>query len=136
MEQSVAEAIRKSEATINFELARKMKAKKLKTYARNSFFHIPDFTVEDMEQELLTVLYTAVQLYDPTRGRTFDTFLQMLWRNKIGSLRRATSAIKRTAELVSLDVEAVQVALDARKSVPSAEDEVMARESLRELLAG
>lgn len=131
MDTAVAEAMRKRQRAINFELARTAYRKKTRTYAENSFYHIPGMTADDMEQELLTVLWTAVQAYDPGRGRTFNTFVQMLWRNKIGSLRREAGAQRRTAEIVSLDVEAIRIAIDHRRSEPSAEDEALARELAR-----
>lgn len=122
----------KDRAEGNFALAHRQNAKLIKTYSRNSFFHIPGFSEDDMEQELLAVLWFAVQNYDPTRGAFFNSYMQQCFRNRISTLRRAVECPKRSAELVSLDVEAVQLAIDTRRSLPSAEDTAVQREDVRE----
>jgi DNA-directed RNA polymerase specialized sigma subunit len=124
-------ALRQRRDAANFERARVAMRTKIKTFARNSFFHVPGFTEEDMEQELLLVLLAAVKAYDPAAS-TFNNFAQQCFRYKIGSLRREAGAQKRAAEIVSIDVEAVQIALDARRSDSSAEEWALAREVLRE----
>jgi len=116
----------------NFDLALVKYRKTIKTYARNSYYVVPDFAPEDMEQELLAVLWFVVQSYDPTKGALFNSYMQQCFRNKISTLRRETRAQKRTAEIVSLDVEAVQNAIDARRTLPSAEDTAVQREECRE----
>lgn len=131
-EERTTKVVRLIRDTENFGSALKMMNRKITTFARNSFFHVPGFSVEDMEQELLQVLWLAVQSYDPVKGSTFNSFAQQCFRNRIGSLRREVTSQKRSAEIVSLDVEAVQTALEARRSLPSAEDRVMDRETLRE----
>lgn len=116
----------------NFSLALQRYRKVIKTYARNSYFVVPGYNADDMEQELLAVLWFVVQTYDPTKGAFFNSYMQQCFRNKIGSLRRETQAQKRTAEVVSLDVEAVQHAIDSRRTLPSAEETALLREECRE----
>lgn len=105
---------------------------KIKTFARNSFHQVPGFSQEDMEQELLEVLWWCTFDYNPNRGATFNTFVQTSFRNRIGSLIKHANAQKRQAEWVSLDVEAVALAVEHGHPTLSAEDIVMFRIMLRE----
>lgn len=88
-----------------WQLAFKAFSKKINTFARNSFYVVPGFTVEDMEQELLEVLWRCVFEYHPKNGATFNTLFTQSAMNRIGSLKRTANALKRRAEWVSLDQE-------------------------------
>lgn len=136
MEQEVVSFLRGKITQENFTQAHKAMRRRLESFSRSSFFHIPGFTEADMQQELLTTMFLAVQTYDPTKGRTFNTFLQMCWRNRIGTLRRAAGSQSRSATIISLDSGALNQALQDRLmdsvALPSAEDWACARETVRE----
>ena len=117
----------------NFELAQVAWKGKIRTYARNSFHGIPGFDADDVEQELLSVLWKCVQTYDPIKGATFNTYAQQSFRNRISDLKRSANQLKRKADLVSLDEESVQIAVDERIQVMSAEDAAMLRVRLQEV---
>jgi RNA polymerase sigma factor (sigma-70 family) len=111
-----------------FALAQVEYAGKIKTAARNSYFKIPSYSADDMEQELLVVLWESVEMYDPDRGATFNTFFWMRARQKIGMLDRHWNGMKmRKATLVSLEVEAVAAAVEDAVEHMSAEDSALLR---------
>lgn len=113
---------------------------KLKTFARNSYRQVPGFTQDDMEQELMEVLWWCTFDYHPDRGATFNTFVQTSWRNRIGTLIRFSKTQKRDGQTVSLSDEAVAYAVDAVLSerswqaseAQSAEDAALLRIMLEE----
>lgn len=107
---------------------------KVNTFARNSFRQIPGYTVEDVEQELLVVLYECVIHYDPNRGASFNTYFQGSAKNRIISLIRHFNTKSRKAIVTSLDVDAVAAAVDAHVSVTSAEDRAMRIMELQEVV--
>lgn len=110
-----------------WELAQDAFGQKIKTYARNSFYAIDGYSQEDVENELLEVLWKCVLTYDPNNGATFNTFAQRSFQNRIGSLIRFAGALKRKAEWVSLSDEAVSLAIEEANSVKSAEDQACLR---------
>lgn len=116
----------------NFELAQVAWRGKIHTYAQNSYRTIPALDVDDVEQELLSVLWRCVQTYDPAKGATFNTYAQQGFRNRISDLKRHGNQLKRKADLVSLTDEAVQAAIDERVQVMSAEDAAMLRVRIQE----
>lgn len=117
-----------------WEAAQSQFHRKIKTYARNSFHVVPGFAPEDMENELLAVLWKCVVAYDPDNGASFNTFAQRSFQNRIGMLRRAANSLKRSAEWVSLDDEAVKLAVEEANFVESAESEVFLRTLVEERL--
>jgi DNA-directed RNA polymerase specialized sigma24 family protein len=96
----------------------------IRTFARNCVRQLPSTEIEDVEQELLTVLWKCVQNYDPDRGASFSTLFQGSARNKIIGLVRHNNTLKRKGEylLTSLDAEDVSAAIEGLRSEASAED--------------
>jgi DNA-directed RNA polymerase specialized sigma24 family protein len=110
--------------------------KKVKTFARNSAYAVPGYDEVDMEQELLVVLWECVVNYDPGKGARFNTYFQTSAKNRIVSLIRRFQALSRTAEVASLDVEAVSLAVDEVFAKGySAEDTALLRMEVREAVA-
>lgn len=106
---------------------------KINTAARNSYYKIPGYAVEDIEQELLVVLWESIKLYDPNKGATFNTFFWMRAKQKIGMLIRKYAEMKmRKATLVSLEEEAVQAAVEEIMLGTSAEDLAMCHLEIQE----
>lgn len=105
---------------------------KINTFARNSYYRIPGYTVKDMEQELAEVLWWCVFDYHPRNGASFNTFFQTSAKNKIASLIRHHSALKRTAELVSLETEELQATIDDIFTTMSPEDVIVSRLTVQE----
>lgn len=101
----------------------------VRTFAMNTVRQCPSMDVEDIEQELLVVLWRCVQRYDPDKGASFNTLFQGCARNKCITLARTAQTLSRQANLfaVSLTAEEVSVAVELRGAYPSVEDEVMAR---------
>lgn len=131
-------ATRGSERTIMGRMPAKWAASqaafagKITTFARNSYHQVPGFSQEDMEQELLEVLWWCTFDYDPNRGATFNTFVQTSFKNRIGTLIKHANAQKRAAEWVSLDIEAVAAVVEQGNPIMSAEDIGMFRIMLSE----
>lgn len=98
--------------TEQWELAQREFGKKVQTFARNSAYAVPGYDEADMEQELLVVLWECVQNYDPGKGARFNTYFQTSAKNRIVSLIRRFQARSRIADVSSLDVEAVALAVD------------------------
>lgn len=113
-----------------FEAAQVDYRGKIRTFARNSVNQIPGFDLEDIEQELLVVLWQCVIKYDPNKGASFNTLFQGCARNKVITLIRHGNTKGRKASVVSLDDEAVRLAVDEADRWGSAEDIVLANLSI------
>lgn len=127
--------------------------KKIHTFARNEVWRLQGYAVEDLEQELLEVLYNTVLDYDPNRGAKFNTYFTQRAKNRIATLARRDMAQCRNAIVYSIDQEGALRNLIMGDSVSkgdrgflnlsvidniftdSPEEEVMAWEGLREMLA-
>lgn len=120
----------------NFEQAQVRYSGTIRTFARNSVGQLPGFDIEDIEQELLFVLWKCVNNYDPSRGASFNTLFQGSARNHVIGLIRSATAQKRKALWVNLDDDAVRRAVDLRLHQGSAEDSVMALLEIERRLAG
>lgn len=105
---------------------------KIKTFARGSYRQLPGYSQEDLEQELLIVLWECVQHYDPNRGARFNTFFQQSMRNRIISLVRRSNTKSRTAIIVYLAEEAVQSAVDELTAIDDVEEQVLHRLRIQE----
>lgn len=106
--------------------------KKIHTFARNSFFSVPGFAVEDMEQELLEVLWWCTFDYHPRNGATFNTYFQTAAHNRISTLIRASTTMKRSADVTSLDIDEVRAAIEEIFLDESAESTALRKISIRE----
>lgn len=117
-------------------LAQREFGKKVKTFARNSAYAVPGYDEADMEQELLVVLWECVANYDPGHGARFNTYFQTSAKNRIVSLIRRFQTASRTADVTSLDVEAVSLAVDEVFAKGySAEDTALLRMEVRDAVA-
>lgn len=108
---------------------------KVRTFARNSFRQIPGFDREDVEQELMIVLWRCVQQYDPNRGASFNTLFQGCAKNKVISLIRHFETQSRKAHVVSLGDDDVASAVEEYLSVASAEEIGLMRLQISEYVA-
>lgn len=121
--------------TRNFEQAQVAYRGTIRTFAYNCVHQLPGFAIEDIEQELLFVLWKCVQNYDPNKGASFNTLFQGSARNKVISLVRAAGTQKRKALWVNLDDDAVRAAVDGILFQGSAEDSALALIEIRERLS-
>lgn len=96
----------------NFEDAQVQYGRKVKTFARNSAYAVPGYTQADMEQELLIVLWECVRNYNPDRGAGFNTYFQRSAKNRIITLIRHASTKGRKADVVTLNDDAVMIAVE------------------------
>lgn len=118
-----------------WEAARRLYGGKVRTFARNSFRQIPGFDREDVEQELLIVLWNCVQKYDPNKGASFNTLFQGCAKNKVISLIRHFETQSRKAVVVSLGEDEVARAVDQYLAVSSAEEIGLMRMQISEYVA-
>lgn len=125
----------KVELSDKWEAAQRLYGGKVKTFARNSFRQIPYSDLEDVEQELLVVLWECVVNYDPNRGACFNTYFQQSAKNKVISLIRHHQTKSRDGAVVSMSAEAVSDAVDEAISFTSAEELAMMRITLREYVS-
>lgn len=117
-----------------WELAQREYAGKVRTFARNSYRQITGYTQEDVEQELLVVLWQTVLAYDPDKGATFNTLFQTNAKNKVIGLIRMANTKSRRAIVHSIDEDAMRAAVESFFATGGAEDSVMARLDLEELV--
>lgn len=123
------------DVTINFELAREAYRGKIRTAAWRSFRSVPEHDQEDIEQELLLCLWETCKLYDPDRGSSFNSFFWMRARQRIMQLRIPFRAKKRdTSDIIFVEIDAEDMSHELSEG-PSAEDEALAWETVRERLA-
>lgn len=117
----------------NFALAQEEYKGKIRTFARNSYYKMPGFTTEDVEQELLVVLWDCVRTYNPDKGAKFNTFFQQSAKNKIVSLIRYFEAKTRVANsmVVTLEDDAVRFAIEEDLGGATAEDIALQRMELQ-----
>lgn len=108
---------------------------KVRTFARNSYQQMPGYSIEDVEQELLVVLWECVRHYDPNKGASFNTYFQGSARNRVITLVRHFSTKSRKAVVTSLDVEAVASAVDQCFAQDSAETTAERRAELQAAVA-
>lgn len=120
---------------VTWEKTQQAYRQKIRKAAYNSAHTVPGYAVEDMEQELLVVLWETISLYNPEKNMKFNTFFWMRVQQRVAMLMRSANTLKRKAEWVSLDVEAVQIAVDHTISDFSAEDEALAAYHVRERIA-
>lgn len=108
-----------------------------RTFAYNSSYKMPGYDVEDVEQELLVVLWECAKHYDSDNGAKFNTFLQRSLKNRVISLIRYAEAKVRCANgmTVDLDAESVRREVDSVLSGRTAEDVALDRIQLQELVA-
>jgi DNA-directed RNA polymerase specialized sigma24 family protein len=106
-----------------FDAARKHYAGTIRTFARNCVFQLPGFDLEDIQQELLVVLWRCVKNYDPNRGAGFNTLFQGSARNHVIGLVRTANAQKRgKGQITTLSDEAFTTAVERMSIEGSAED--------------
>ena len=123
-------------AETRFELAEEMYRSKIKTFARGTYGTIPGFQCEDMEAEILEVLWLCVKNYDPNKGARFSTFFWTAAKHKLTHLYRLKDAKKRNAEVVYIDPDALINIIDGCYEIFSAEDWAVALMSVEQRVAG
>lgn len=106
-----------------FEQAERAFRGTIRTFAYNCVKQLPDMDLDDISQELLTVLWRCVQNYDPDRGASFNTLFQGCARRHVIGLVRAANVQKRgKGRITSLDPEAFALAVEQMSTEGSAED--------------
>lgn len=115
-----------------FAAAHKEYKKKINTFGRNSYYLIPGFAIEDMEQELTEVLWSCCFDYHPRNGATFNTYFQTACHNRISTLSRAANTMKRKADVTSLDIDEVRAAIEDIFTDESPEAIVIRRMAVRQ----
>jgi DNA-directed RNA polymerase specialized sigma24 family protein len=120
-----------SEALARFEQASPIYSRKIRSYSRQKLRNrsLPSTGQDDLENELLEVLWLCCLGYDPNAGATFNTFFWTAAENRYLDLHKAASRQKRVGdyERVWLEDEDVQRVVSERCVAGSAEEEAMAQ---------
>lgn len=116
-----------------FEAAQEMYAPKIRTFAEKMWRFIPGFEQQDLEGELLEVLWKCTLRYHPDNGGNFNTFFWRSAKNRTISIERQAKALKRCAEWVQLDPEIFVVEVDRILREFSAEDHAIANLTFRKI---
>lgn len=111
-----------------FDMAQPVYAPKIRTFARKvtGFLAAAAYDLEDLENELLEVLWRCTLAYNPDNGANFNTLFWTSAKRRLISLERHAKAQKRFAEWVRLDPEAFAAVVDRIISEFSAEDHAIA----------
>lgn len=123
-------------AVTRFELAEEAYRRKIRTFARSTYQTIPGYQCEDMEADILEVLWLCVKSYDPDNGARFSTFFWTAAKHKLTDLYRFYGAKKRKAEIIYLDGDALAHIMDTFQEDFSAEDWAVALVSVQQRIAG
>lgn len=118
-----------------FEQAQPVYKRRIRSFARKRFNHLPGMEAQDLEAELLEVLWLVCTSYDPDNGATFNTFFWTAAENRFKDLHKAASRQKRVGdyERVWLEAESVRQVLSETHLTPTVEDEVLAKINVREI---
>lgn len=81
-----------------FKEALKVYRPKIHTFAVNSVHSFAGVGVEDLEQEILMVLWKCLQTYDPNKAAGFSTYFWTTAKNKMVDLIKGMNRIKRQTE--------------------------------------
>lgn len=113
-----------------FTLATPLYERKIRTYSKIHFREIAGYEQNDLENDLLEVLWLACRHYDPDHGATFNTFFWELVKRRFLDMLKKERRLKRGGgmiEMVSLDEDAIRAVAAEIRSDPSAEEEALAR---------
>lgn len=108
--------------TANFEAAQIRYGGTIRTFARSCVHRLPGYDLDDIEQELLVVLWQCVLKYDPDKGAGFNSLFQGCAKNKVISLIRHMETKGRKGTVVYLEQEDVALAVQSLYTDASAED--------------
>ena len=96
-----------------YELALRNYRFKIRHFAKQHERELPGYTVEDIEQEFLEVLWRVVTTYDPNKGAKFNTLFWQCIRNRMADLLKRSMADKRKSEWFVLADEVTELDDDA-----------------------
>ena len=99
---------------------------KIRTFAGKMWRFIPGYEQQDLENDLLEVLWRCTLHYHPDNGANFNTFFWRSAKNRTISIERHAKALRRFAEWVQLDPEAFSLVVDQVISDFSAEEYAIA----------
>lgn len=120
-------------AATDFECAQVAYAPKIRTYARKVWRFIPGYEQQDVEGELLEVLWKCTEKYNPDNGANFNTFFWRSAKNRTISIERHAKAMKRFAEWVQLDPDVFAFVVDQVIEDFSAEEYAIANLTVRKI---
>lgn len=109
-----------------FESAQTMYSPKIRTFAEKVWRFIPGFERQDLEGELLEVLWKCTLHYHPDNGANFNTFFWRCAKNRTTSIERQAKAVKRNVEWVRLEYEEFVTVCDSILREFSAEEYAIA----------
>lgn len=128
-----------------FELAQVAYRKMIKAYAWQCAWILPGYDHQDLENELLEVLWLACKSYDPDKGMKFNTWFRQRVKQRFLDLEKSAKRKKRAGDYdqISLDAADVRVAIEnflgditgdfEANSESSAEDIALANIRVQEL---
>lgn len=116
-----------------FALAQPVYAPKIRTFSAKVWRFIPGYEQQDLEAELLEVLWKCTLAYHPDNGANFNTFFWRSAKNRTISIERHAKAQRRFAEWVHLDPDEFGLVCDRAISDYSAEEYAIANLSISRL---
>ena len=118
-----------------FQAAQPIYDRRIRAFAQKSARLLPSVEPQDIENELLEVLWKACNSYDPDQGARFNTHFWNCAQRRVIDLHKAASAQKRIGdyERVWLEDEAIRDAIGELLAY-SPEDEVIALSEVREII--
>lgn len=120
--------------SVRFTAAQPAYKARIKSFAAKNFRTIPGFEKQDLEAELLEVLWLACMKYDPDNGACFNTFFWTCANRRFLDLHKAASRQRRVGDYkrVWLEADSVREAI-AEFCESSAEEEALARMEVQRL---
>lgn len=121
-------------ANYRFDLALPKYRRKIRTFSAIHTRDVPWSDYDDIQSEILEVLYLACCGYDPNCGASFNTYFWQAAINRLKDLKKSAFRQKRLANLnaASLDDESVREVVEELTMHGSPEEHLLARISVAE----
>lgn len=122
--------------TSDFEMAQRIYRPKIEAFAHQKFRTLPGTDPDDLVSELLEVLWLCTNTYNPNKGAKFNTYFWECAKRRFLDLHKAASRRMRVGDYdrVWIEAEALTPVIERNTQGASAEDEVLARMTVREHL--
>lgn len=106
---------------------------RIRTFARRNFRSLPGFAQQDLENEILEVLWLACLKYNPNNGSGFTNFFWTCAERRFLDLHKAASRKMRVGDYETDVYDPEMMAEAIREFADSAEDEALARIHVKEI---
>jgi DNA-directed RNA polymerase specialized sigma24 family protein len=93
-----------------FELAQPKFRKKIRTFCSKNYRRLPGLERQDLEGEMLEVLWLACMKYDPDQGAGFNTFFWTCAQRRLMDLHKAANRQMRSGDFHWVWLESESIA--------------------------